>query len=298
VAHRLTEDPGGEGRPGGALIALAAILLITAAWWALALWPASAEPEWLTRTRAACFGSERGGLPDVSGWILLIGEPIGMLGALAVIWGRSLRRDVTWLMGRPVRRAVALTTVAMLLVATSVLGVRVARAWDGGRNAYALDYGSFRRIDRATPSFSLVDQHGRPTALADLRGRPAIVTFAFGHCATVCPVIVHDLRAVRSRAGRAEVPLVVISLDPWRDTPERLATIASAWELASHDRVLSGTVAEVNAALDDLGVARRRNEATGDVDHATTVYLLDRDGRLAWRGDGGVAGISEALGAL
>ncbi|HEX6643431.1 MAG TPA: SCO family protein [Gemmatimonadales bacterium] len=298
MAHRLAEVPGGGRRPGWALIALAAILLITAAWWALALWPASAEPEWLTRTRAACFGSERGGLPDVSGWILLIGEPIGMLGALVAIWGRSLRQDFAWLTARPFRRAATVSVVAVLIVGTSVLGARVARAWEGGLNAYALDFGAPRRIDRAPPGISLVDQHGRRTALTDFGGRPAIVTFAFGHCATVCPVIVHDLRAIRARAGRAEVPLVVITLDPWRDTPERLATIAAAWELGQHDRVLSGPVGDVNDALDALGIARRRNGTTGDVDHATTVYLLDAGGRLAWRADAGVAGLEEVLGPM
>jgi len=142
-----------------------------------------------------------------------------------------------------------------------------------------------------------VDQHGRATSFADLGG-PAMVTFAFGHCTTVCPVIVNDLRAARHRAGRTDVPLVVITLDPWRDTPERLPTLAASWHLAAHDRALSGSVAEVNAALDALGVARRRNERTGEVDHATTLYIVGREGEIEWRGDGGVAGVEEALKAM
>ena len=45
------------GRPGLALLTLVAIIAITAAWWALALWPVGASaPEWLARTRSACFG--------------------------------------------------------------------------------------------------------------------------------------------------------------------------------------------------------------------------------------------------
>ncbi len=297
MEDRLTGSAGGARRPGWALPALAAILLITAAWWALALWPASAEPEWLTRTRAACFGSERGGLPDTSGWILLIGEPIGMLGVLLAIGGRSLRRDLAWLMARPARRAVAITAAAGVVVATAVLGVRVVRAWDGGRNLYALDTGALRRVDRLGPDIPLVDQHGRASSLAGLGG-PAIVTFAFGHCTTVCPVIVNDLRAARGRAGRADVPLVVVTLDPWRDTPERLPTLAATWHLAGHDRVLSGGIAEVNAALDSLGVARVRNERTGEVDHVTMVYLVGSGGRMEWRGDGGVAGVERVLGGM
>jgi cytochrome oxidase Cu insertion factor (SCO1/SenC/PrrC family) len=297
VEDRLTGPAGGARRPGWALIALAAILVITAAWWALALLPASAEPEWLTRTRAACFGSERGGLPDTSGWILLIGEPIGMLGVLLAIGGRSLGRDIAWLMARPVRRTVVIGAAAAVVVATAALGVRVARSWEGGRKLDALDSGALRRVDRDGPASALVDQHGRRASLAELGG-PAIVTFAFGHCATVCPVIVNDLRAARGRAGRDDVPLVVVTLDPWRDTPERLPTLAASWHLAPHDRALSGGIAEVNAALDALGIARRRNERTGDVDHATTLFIVGRDGQIEWRGDGGVAGVEAILERL
>jgi protein SCO1/2 len=284
------------GRPGGALIALAAILAITAAWWALALWPAGAlEPEWLTRTRAACFGSSRGGLPDAGGWILLLGEPPGMIGVLLAVWGGSLRRDLRWLGAHRLRRAIATAGVVVAAVATGALGVRVQRAWSQGRVANAAPTGVPRRVDRQLPPLSLVDQRGARSSLAELRGRPALVTFAFGHCADVCPLIVNDLQAARRRARRPEVPLVVITLDPWRDTPERLPALAAHWALERSDRVLSGSVAEVEAGLDALGIARRRNETTGDVDHATTVLVLDARGRIAWRVDGGSGGVADVL---
>lgn len=288
---------GREERPGLALTALVAILLITAAWWALALWPAAAEPEWLTRTRAACFGSERGGLPATEGWILLIGEPIGMLGMLIAIGGRALRRDIEWLAASPVRRVSALTAAAAMIVATAVLGVRVARAWEGGRAAFAPDQTVLRSVETVAPGARLVDQHGRAVSLAEWRGRPAILTFAFGHCATVCPVVVNDLRAARRRAARDDVALLIVTLDPWRDTPDRLRTIARHWSLGPNDRVLSGSVEDVEAVLDGLGIARRRNEVTGDVDHATTVFVLESSGRIAWRGDGGIGGVETLLAA-
>ena len=295
MEDRLTDPAGRDERPGLALAALVAILVITAAWWALALWPATAEPEWLTRTRAACFGSERGGLPATSGWILLIGEPLGMLGMLLAIGGRALRRDIAWLAESRSRRVAALTLATAAAVATVVLGVRVARAWEGGRATYAPDLSKLRRVELEAPALRLVDQHGRAVSLAEWRGRPAVVTFAFGHCATVCPVVVNDLRAARRRANRSDVAIVIVTLDPWRDTPERLATLAQHWSLGANDRVLSGSVEEVEAVLDGLGIARRRNETTGDVDHATTVFVLGSDGRIRWRGDGGIGGVEGLL---
>ena len=284
------------GRPGGALIALAVILAITAAWWALALWPAgAAEPEWLARTRAACFGSAPGGLPDAGGWILLLGEPAGMVGVLLAVWGGSLRRDLHWLGAHRLRRAIASAVVVLAAVATGALGVRVARAWRRGQVTDAPVSGMPRRVDRDLPRMSLVDQLGMRNSLAQLRGRPALVTFAFGHCAEICPLIVSDLRTARRVAGRSDVPLVVITLDPWRDTPERLPALARHWGLERSDRVLSGSVTEVEASLDALGITRRRNETTGDVYHATTVLILDARGRIGWRVDGGSGGVADVL---
>ena len=190
---------------------------------------------------------------------------------------------------------IASAVVVVAAVATGALAVRVQRAWSQGRIADAALTGMPRRVDRELPSLSLVDQHGARTWLADLRGRPALVTFAFGHCADICPLVVSDLHAARRLARRPDVPLVVITLDPWRDTPERLSALAGHWRLERSDRVLSGSVDEVQAALDALGIARKRNETTGDVDHATTVLILDARGRIAWRVDGGSGGVADVL---
>ena len=281
-----------DQRPGGALIALAAIIAITAAWWALALWPASGiEPEWLARTRAACFGSVRGGLPDAGGWILLIGEPIGMLGALLAGWGRAVRRDLQIVSDVWIGR-VALSGVATIaLVGAALLGLRVAHASAFGGSSGSDAMAAPVRIDIEAPPFALVDQSGRRTTLADFRGQRMMITFAFGHCSTVCPAIVSGLRAERLAAKRPDLPLVVITLDPWRDTPDRLAMLAKHWELLPRDRVLSGAVSEVEGALDALRIVRRRNETTGDVEHLATVLLVDERGRIAWRIDGGWAGV-------
>jgi protein SCO1/2 len=141
----------------------------------------------------------------------------------------------------------------------------------------------------------LTDQYRRRTSLAEFRGHPLLLTFAFGHCATVCPAVVHDLQAARTKANRPEVPLVVVTLDPWRDTPDRLSTIAAEWGLSPRDRILSGSVVEVEGTLDALGIGRRRDETTGNIDHGSTVMILDDRGHIVWRLDGGWGRVGELL---
>ena len=275
-------------RPGVASLALPSIVVITAAWWALALWPAGAvEPEWLLRTRAVCFGSIPGGLPDVGGWIVLIGEPLGMLGVLLAVWGRALGEDVRRMYAdwrwRPVMVVIALASVVGVLKT----GQRVAFVAGLDQTPVFSRSGAPIAVDIDATSHDLIDQHGRRTSLADFRGTPVILTFAFGHCATVCPVVVHDVRAAREAANRGEVPVVVITLDPWRDTPEHLPMIASAWELGPVDRVLSGSIESVERALDVLGVQRRRDVRTGDIEHVSVVMATHARGHVVRRLDGG-----------
>ena len=290
---------GRTGRPGAALMALLVIVMITVGWWALALWPAGAvEPEWLARTRSACFGSERGGLPGTSGWILLIGEPIGMLGILFAAWGAALTRDLRSVRSDWRWAAAAVAVIVTLTAGLGAVGVRVAQASSRATEWRMVPPGTPVRADLSVPSITLVDQQGASWSPALASGAPVIITFAFGHCTTMCPVIVSDLLRARREAARGDVAIVVITLDPWRDTPERLAGLAEHWELAPGDRVLGGAVSEVEATLDRLGVGRVRDARTGDIVHGGTVLVLDREGRLAWRVDGGDGRVREVLARL
>jgi len=296
VEDRLTSAR--APRPGAASITLLLIALITAAWWALALWPAGeVEPAWLARTRAACFGTVPGGLPDAGGWILLLGEPIGMLGVLLGVWGRELGRDLRRL-GNDRRWRIAGAGMAVLILAgLGAAGSRVARATSPGPAQPMAVPGTPSRLDQDASTIVLTDQSGRRTPLAGLNGKRVLVSFAFGHCTTVCPTLVHDLLAARARGRHPALRLVIVTLDPWRDTPERLPALAAQWGLATSDRILSGTVAEVEQSLDALGIARRRNETTGDIDHVGTVLLLDGRGHIVWRVDGGWGQVDELLAA-
>lgn len=276
-------------RGGLALAALGTILAITAAWWAFALWPVPTDvPEWVLRTRAACFGTTATGLPNAGGWVLLIGEPIGMIGVLVTVWGDALRRDLRRLRATFTGQAVLVAALVLFVYGGGAATQRVRRA-RGVANAALFTPAPFSdpvseaRFSAPAPPLGLVDQRGQAFSLDALRGRRVMVTFAYAHCQTICPTIVKDLKNARRQAKAADAALVVVTLDPWRDTPSRLATIAEQWQLGADDRVLSGPVTDVLRVLDAWRVAHSRDERTGDVSHASAAALLDRDGRVRYR---------------
>lgn len=291
----------------GAMIGLVGLVGITIAWWALALWPVEGvPPAWLERARAVCFNAGPSGLPDASGWLLLVGQPIGMLAVLMVIAGDAVRTGVRRALASP---AGLLGVAGVAGVLVTGVGLATLRVVDAPRDAEWLEAASARvpasypRLDRPLPEVAgLVDQHGDAFGWERVAGRPTLLTFGFGHCATVCPVTVMNARQARDRfhAEDRDVDLVVITLDPWRDTPARLPSLARQFHLVggagraggaprggrTRSYLLSGPVEAVNAALDALQVARERVMDTGDIVHPALVYLLDGAGTIVYAASG------------
>ena len=278
-------------------VALGVIILVTFAWWMLALWPVGDDATAVLRTRAVCFGSTESGLPDAEGWSLLIGQPIGMVGVLVIGWRRAtvnaLRRMAGSLPGRLVLGA---TTLAL---SAGVVGtvVRVAEATAPGPPLVASPDRSpadHPRTERRAPTaLRLTNQSGETFDLARYtdRGTPVLVTFAFAHCETVCPVLVRDVldaqRIADETPGTDRPAVVVVTVDPWRDTPSRLPHVAMEWGLESDAHVLTGPVEDVLETLEAWDVNISRDERTGEVTHPAVVYVLDRSGRVAFTATGG-----------
>jgi len=274
-----------------AAAAFAAWLAVTAGWWALAFAPLPVPAEWLEQARSVCFGALPNGLPDGWGWRLLVLGPLSMLAFLVAVWGRDLAATGRWLVRRP--DGLLLLTLLGAGVAIGVFGVgaRVAAASSAAATLAAgpasepLPEGWPRGLDPAPP-LGLVDQAGATIDVADLGGTPAFVTFAYGHCATMCPTLVTTLhRASAELAGEDSPAVVVVTLDPWRDTPGSLPSIVRGWGLdrLREAHALSGDVESVESIRERWNVSAERDLATGEILHPGLIFVLDREGRLAFR---------------
>jgi cytochrome oxidase Cu insertion factor (SCO1/SenC/PrrC family) len=283
-----------------ALSALAVILAITASWWALALWPTAAAPAWLLLTRETCFGTAATGLPDAGGWMALTGQPLGMLLVLFAGWGRDVKAGLRAAMQR-VSGQLAVGTVTAALIASMlgvVVRVHVADARPFATSTTEEVAGQLNRLADAPKPIALVDQTGRTVALEQFRGRPVIVTFAYAHCETVCPTLVSEVLGARDALATRPPVVLIVTLDPWRDTPSRLPSIAERWGARGDVHVLSGAPDSVERVLNAWRVPRARNERTGDVSHPSVVYVIGPDGRIAYVVDGSQPVIRAAVEAL
>ena len=265
-------------------------LVITVGWWVLAFAPLPVPAEWLDQARAICFGSSPSGLPDNYGWVLLVLGPLSMLGFLLAVWGGELRTALRF----AARRSWGVALIVWISAGLVAGGLLVARRVDGARRAAAayaplaeeehLPDAYPRTFDPA-PALGLVDQSGAAVSLETLAGKTVLVSFAFAHCVTVCPMLIGTLHAAIEGLPPAKMAVVVITLDPWRDTPGNLPAIAASWKLERMPsaRVLSGGVDEVNAVLAAWGAGGNRDETTGEISHPGLIFVLDAQSRIAFR---------------
>ena len=74
--------------------------------------------------------------------------------------------------------------------------------------------------------FSLIDHHGSPFAREDLIDQWTLIFFGFTHCPDICPTTMAELAELKAQLVGTEASdarVVMLSVDPARDTPERLA---------------------------------------------------------------------------
>ncbi|MCW2285973.1 protein SCO1/2 [Rhodoblastus acidophilus] len=130
--------------------------------------------------------------------------------------------------------------------------------------------------------FRLHTGGGKTVTEADLRGAPFLVFFGYTHCPDVCPLTLTKIAQVFKELGpEARIKALFVTVDPERDTPERMADYAGDFD----PRVigLSGDRAEVDAMLAAYRVyARKVPTPSGDysMDHSAVIYLMDRDGKF------------------
>jgi len=136
--------------------------------------------------------------------------------------------------------------------------------------------------------FTLIDATGATVTEAALTGKPHLVYFGFTSCPDVCPTSLQRMGAAQQLMGAAgdDVGWVLVSVDPERDTPEKLAEYIGFDVFPDGLRGFTGTVEQVNAAKAAYRVYAEKAEL-GDsamgytVDHTDFIYLLDKSGTFA-----------------
>ena len=129
-------------------------------------------------------------------------------------------------------------------------------------------------------SFALVDQTGRAVTDADFRGSPLAVFFGFTHCPEVCPTTLLRLGDLTRQLGAeaARLKILLITVDPERDTPAQLSLYLQSFDPAVTG--LTGSRAQVDATLGAFKAYAKKVPVDDGytMDHTANIYLMTGEG--------------------
>jgi protein SCO1/2 len=172
-----------------------------------------------------------------------------------------------------------IATLVMLAAAAAGVGA----SWLLGREpALALQSGTQLDAPRGLAEFALVDPAGGAFTRENLRGRWTLLFAGFTNCPDICPMTLAQFAEIRKQVPEERVQLLFLSVDPERDTPERVAQYLGHFGpgLAG----ATGSTEAVDALAAQLGLAHVKIPGTDgnySVDHSAALVLIDPEARIA-----------------
>jgi protein SCO1 len=176
-----------------------------------------------------------------------------------------------------------LRTYRWLFIASIILGLMVVILAGVFARPYVF-MGS--KIDPPAPvlDFSLVDQNGDIFKLREQRGKVVLIFFGYTNCPDICPTTLAEFKLIREKLKEKakDVEFVFITIDPERDTKERLAAYLPVFG----DGILglTGSNTDLQPIWDEFGVVRQKvnsNSAVGYLmEHSTRTYGIDKNGNI------------------
>jgi protein SCO1/2 len=168
-----------------------------------------------------------------------------------------------------------------IIAAAAAIGL--ACAWWQARSPLpALAAGTALEPPRDIAAFRLTDHRGGAFTNESLRGRWSLVFTGFTHCPDVCPTTIALFAALRARLPDEALQLLFVSVDPARDTPDRMAAY-----LAHFGAGLTGATGsddDIGRFTAGLGLAQVRNPGIAGAytyDHSAALVLIDPRARVA-----------------
>ena len=193
------------------------------------------------------------------------------------------------------RRLVCLAALAVLAAAAVAVGYYdwAMRQADSA-SAFVIDTEQLRRAQQMEAltsakgpiggAFALADYDGVRRAMSDFRGKVVVLYFGYTSCPDVCSADLFQIAELVRLLGASgeQIQPVFITVDPERDTPERLRTYLSHFHRQFVG--LTGNVDEIRGVADMFKAyfakAPMRNSTNYMMDHSANIYLLDREGKF------------------
>ena len=182
-------------------------------------------------------------------------------------------------------RAKSIGLAALVAIVAIAAGMLLSRALLNPASGPTLARATLIDPSRPLPPMAFLDQQGQPFGIEQLRGHWSILFFGFTHCPDICPTTLALLAQVEKQL--ADLPaehrphVVLVSVDPKRDTPERLAQYVKSFSPTFTG--LTGEQEAIHEFALKMGVPVAISPLPGGsytVDHSAAIFVVDPSGGL------------------
>ena len=145
------------------------------------------------------------------------------------------------------------------------------------------DNGTIFSTARDIKSFKLLTDENKNFTEKDFQGHWTLLFFGFSHCSAICPATLDVLNKayVKLHPIYPNLQLVLVSLDPERDTPSLLSNYVHSF----HPDFIAATgqIQEIRKLQSQLGVFSLRDDASTQyqIQHTSSIMLINPQGKWA-----------------
>src|SRR3989338_375773 len=179
-----------------------------------------------------------------------------------------------------------ITVFVLLGIVALVLGLTVHKVLNSqgqGDPTALLDAGIvLLPKSRELPELSLVDQDGQPVAVNQLKGQWSLLFFGYTFCPDICPTTLAQLRQLKTQLPpetQAQLRMILVSVDPHRDTPQQLKQYLSYFDAGFQG--LTGEEALIQKLANGVSIPFIPADTSKEnytVDHSGNLVLIGPDG--------------------
>ncbi|PZX55787.1 SCO family protein [Algoriphagus chordae] len=148
----------------------------------------------------------------------------------------------------------------------------------------ATDNASDNSIFNLTSSWNT--QNNEKIQLTDLKGKVLVVVMIYTSCEAACPRLVADMRNIKNKVDDPNIDYVLVSIDPEKDTPEKLKAYAKEEHLEGDQWILlQGTLDDVREFSNVLSMKYKKISPI-DFSHTNIISVFDKHGVLQYQQEG------------
>lgn len=135
------------------------------------------------------------------------------------------------------------------------------------------------------------NQHGESLQLKNLQHKTLVVVMIYTSCKTACPILVSKMKNIESGISRKdikEVSLVLISIDPETDTPQRLNVFARDNAMDGPEWTFLISSKEATQEFANVLSMKYKKISPLDFSHSNIISVFSPDGQLVSQEEGNI----------